>query len=371
MDFKQEEVLQPFHMEIVPITKVMLINFVRQPENIYKALELQYLETENEGIGYRVIAYRNDDYVDVYDEESLQIKEVGNFEVCGKGLKHYRNQTFKDTYLEHNREGLQVGFGLQDYKGRTIKVIIKEQSKRKSRPFDMVAPVGASSENPTSFPAFPMYQFDFVRKKNTLCKVQIDGKDMILDPFPVPIPKDGQMRLFVRYSCDCELVDFAKNKESILKPQLCEQGIVLAEGLKAQYKEIDGEKRLETLQFIQSKHYFAVKFEALFPDLLRMGDEQVNGCFKIEMEPSMGYFAGQYSVKKQGSEVKVMMIPSEGWNAKATAFLTKMMFQKQSIFCSWPKKYCYEQTIDLETGKSVCHWKQLDYKKLDKDWCKV
>lgn len=370
MNFEKDEVLQPFYMEIVPITKLILFNFEKHPETIYGGLELQYLVTENEGKGYRLIAYRNDGYVDVYDEESLHIKDVGKFEVCGKGLKHYANVPFENVYFEQTKEGIDVAFSVQDYKGRKIEVMVKEQAKKPSRDFDLMAPIGASSENPVSFPAYALYQFDLVREKNTLFKVQIDGREIELDHFPVPIPKDRQMRSFTRYSCDCELVEFGRTGEVNLQQQRCMADELCMGDLRVKYQTVDGKKQMESLQFIHSRHRFIIRFEDLFPDLLRMEEGTQSGRFKIEMDPSMGYFSGNYSVKRQGEQIEITMIPSDGWTVRNKMFLTKVMFQKKSIFRTWPKTYCYKQWIDLKTGASSCKWERLEYKPLTKNWWK-
>ncbi len=364
------KVLQPFTMEIAPIKKLLLLNFEKNPEAIYTGLELQYLETELEGKGFRVIAYRNDRYVDVYDEESLYIKELGKFEVCDKGLKHYRKTRFDRGYFQLTEEGIHAEFYFHDYKGRLIDVVVQEHGKKPSRAFDLIAPIGVSSRNPVSFPAFAMYQFDLVRKKNTVLKIQIDGKEILPDAFPVPIPKDGQMRYFTRYGYDCELVEFGKKEEVILRAYDCNKNELHEQGLIATYKTIEGMQQMESLRFQHSKHTFILKFEDLFPDLLHMKNTEVIGRFRIEMDQSMGYFSGEYKVIKQGEQVEITMIPCDGWIVQNKMFLTKIMFQKKSVFRTWPKTYYYKQDIDLHTGKSSSHWERIDYKELTADWWK-
>ncbi len=370
MKIMNGEVLQPFTMEIVPIKKLILFNFEKNPEAIYAGLELQYLATENEGKGFRVIAYRNDRYVDVYDEESLCIKEVGKFEVCDKGLKHYRKVTFDRGCFQLTEEGIQVEFCFRDYKGRLIDVVAREHGKKPSRTFDLIAPIGVSSRNPVSFPAFAMYQFDLVRKKNTILKIQIDGKDIPPDAFPVPIPKDGQMRHFTRYGYDCELVEFGKKQEVILQTHPCNNHEIHEQGLIATYQTVEDMKLMESLRFQNSKHIFILKFVDAFPDLLRMKNTEVNGRFKIEMDASMGYFSGKYKVTRQEEHVEITMIPTDGWIVHNKMFLTKVMLQKKSIFCTWPKTYCYKQNINLQTGQSSTNWARIDYKELTADWWK-
>lgn len=64
-----------------------MINFEKDPDSKYIALEPQYLSRDKSGQGFRVIAYRKDGYVDVYDDLNLQDDNEGSFNVTGKGLK--------------------------------------------------------------------------------------------------------------------------------------------------------------------------------------------------------------------------------------------------------------------------------------------
>ncbi|RDU23516.1 hypothetical protein [Anaerosacchariphilus polymeriproducens] len=358
----KDEVLQPFFMEIAPIRKLALINFEKNPEEIYVALEWQYLETKEEGNGFRLIAYRKDQYVDVYDEESLCIKEIGRFEVCNKGLKHYRKTAFQNPDFIVTEKGLFISLAFHDYKGRNIKVLVEERGKRPSRSLDLIAPVGESSKNPVIFPAFAMYQFDLVRKKDTKIQIEINGKKIPPDDFPIPFPKDGQMRYFTRYGCDCELIEFGRNQERILHNISCKNQFIYDENLIASYKTTDNQKKMEYLKFKHSKHVFILRFVDWFPDLLRMEDGCITGNFKMEMDESMGYISGEYQVKKKKSKVTITLIPCNGWTVKTKMPITKMMFKKRSVFCTWPKSYRYQQTIDLHTGKSVCHWERIKLK---------
>ena len=109
MNHSTNSVLQPFNMEINPVKKLVLFNFEKSPDTIYSGLELQWLDSPETGQGFRLIAYRTDEYVDVYDDTAL-IKQTG--------------------------EG-----------------------------FDLIAPVGVSSSHPIYLPVFAMYDFDFIRKR--------------------------------------------------------------------------------------------------------------------------------------------------------------------------------------------------------------
>ena len=183
------QVYQPFQMKISPIQKLMLYNFEKNPDVIYKGLELQYWVISEFEKGYVVIAYRNDDYVDVYVEEALKDYDFGQFEVCGNGLKNLVIESLGNPIFEKNENGIISTFQFEDISGRSIQVNVKENSKKQSKEMDILAPVGDSSKDPVMLPVFAMYDFDFVRKSNSIVDIEIDGKKMVPDSFPVPMPK--------------------------------------------------------------------------------------------------------------------------------------------------------------------------------------
>ena len=55
----------PIKVKYCPMKKLALIPFENNPDKLYKCLELQYFDSEVSGTGYRIIAYRNDNYLDV------------------------------------------------------------------------------------------------------------------------------------------------------------------------------------------------------------------------------------------------------------------------------------------------------------------
>lgn len=89
----------PFIINYSPIKKLALIPFEKNPDKIYKGFELQYIDGEPYGKGYRVIAYRNDEYIDVYDDISLKFQKNEKFNVAKKGLNKHIQVAIQKTYL--------------------------------------------------------------------------------------------------------------------------------------------------------------------------------------------------------------------------------------------------------------------------------
>lgn len=354
------KVLIPLKMEISPIKKLFLLNFEKHPEKVYEGLEWQYLESEEIGTGYRIIAYRTDKYVDVYDDINLKIENAGNFEVCGKGLLNYRECDFTTKCFEKEGSRIRVEFSFEDYLGRKIEVKIRESRKKESKSFDLIAPVGTSSVNPVMLPMFAMYNFDLVRVKETEVIAKINEKNLILDLFPIPFPKDFQKRYFARYGYDCELVEFAHSGREILLPvEIDKNGCILQNGVLHSFQKQEGGDSLQSMKFKKAKHRFELIFSPPIPDIMGMKEEKKEGEFIMEMDSTLGKVTGNYLIERQEDEVKIEMVPSGGWDVVSGMLLTKLLFQKKSLFCTWPKTYQYTQKINIRTGESVSKWKRI------------
>ena len=70
----------PFILKSLPVRKLALINFDNDPDEVYRRFELQLIGTREDP---RIIAYRSDGYVDVYDHIG---SEGDDFRSYGKGL---------------------------------------------------------------------------------------------------------------------------------------------------------------------------------------------------------------------------------------------------------------------------------------------
>jgi hypothetical protein len=196
----------PFKINYSPIKKLALINFQKKPDTIYKGLELQYIDGGAYGEGYRIIAYRNDDYVDVYDDYSLAYKEDEKFDVVENGLNKHIRTHLNNVSFEKINGNVEITFTFSDLLNREISVSIIEHSNRKSIPMNLLAPVGVGSRKPYFMPVFFLYDFDFVRRSKTALSIKIDGKIIAVDKFPMPM--NMQFRYFTRYSVNCHLIEF-------------------------------------------------------------------------------------------------------------------------------------------------------------------
>lgn len=353
----KKTVVIPFGMKYIPMKKLALVNFGKNPESGYIAFELQYFEDEHNGTGYRVIAYRTDKYVDVYDDKHLRPIADESLDVAGKGLGERLSTHIENTVCEKVNNRVNFSFEFIDKNGKKIVINISEQSTKKSNSINLLAPIGVSTENPSYLPLFFLYDFDFVRKHKTKVELTIDGKKIKQDPFPVPVAKDLQRRYFSRYSLDCFIIEFANTTNGPLHE--CtpnSSGIVVHDSLEYQFQQ----DMLKKIILKNSCHPLFVEFGIGFPDIRNLKDcSNFSDSFQIIADGDMGYVSGEYSVKRAGHAVTIELIPTNGWTPIPHSLLTKMMFSKKSIFRNWPKTYRYIQKINVHTLSSVSYWERI------------
>ncbi|MBU9711912.1 hypothetical protein [Evansella tamaricis] len=353
---KKQQVIIPFSFTNIPIKKLALINFKKNEDSKYIALEPQYLDDKMIGKGYRVIAYRKDGYVDVYDEKSLHDDKNDSFDVAGKGLCERLKVEMASTRFEKTGDVVFISFQFTDKYGRNINVFLSEKSTKKSRGINLLAPVGSSTENPSYLPLFYLYHFDFVRKYNTTFLITIDENNIRPANFPFPLPKDGQWRSYTRYSNDCHLFEFANQRSSVLEVHTMNgnQNVVCDGEVEYAFTESGA---LTNISLRQTNHQLSVVFKRGIPNLLHFSEKgEWKDTFEITADEGMGVISGEYSVKRADNKVTFELVPSGGWTAKPDSLFTKMMFTKKSIFCSWPKTYKYTQVVDVTTLESTSTW---------------
>ncbi|SES28802.1 hypothetical protein [Salipaludibacillus aurantiacus] len=351
-----ETVIIPFKFEYYPLTKLALINCEKQPDEHYLGFEPQYIDEEK--AGYRVIAYRHDGYVDVYDEPQLNDGNDDSFDVTGKGLCERLKTEITHTAFEKTDGRIYISFQFTDKYGRKIATNISEKSSKKTNGINLLAPIGSATENPSYLPVFFLYEFDFVRKHKTNIYVSIDGKEMIIDNFPWPLPKDFQWRYYTRYSDDCQIIEFAKASTGVLEEYtLDENGTITLGQIDCHFS---ADKKLKKMSLNRGTHPFTAEFKDGIPDIRKLSpDGNYEDTFSLKADPAMGTISGRYSIVRKGDKVHLELVPDRGWEAVPNSRFTKMMFSKKSVFCTWPKTYRYMQLIDVITLETSSRWERV------------
>ena len=335
----------PFTLKISPMKRLFLINFEKDPDEIYIGFEPQWFDDINYGTGLRIIAWRKDGFVDVYQQPSL-IKE-DSIDVAGKGLLDTIETPMRNARFIITETGVDVAFAFDDKTGRTVEVEIVEKSKKLTKPFSLLAPVGSSSVNPSYLPVYMMFKFDFVRRNNTDVTININGNMHKADTFVFPI--NGSRVYFMRYSADTFLVDWCPSQSKALEP-LEEKGSRLYGSDGTLYERGDNQDYLAFSRISSSNnnHSFVAEFNPPFPEITSIDDyTSFNGAFVFRSDDSIGVIKGTYEVNRRGETVDVTLHPSAGWKPRPKTLFLKVLFNIAKIFRNWPKSYQWNATIEL------------------------
>jgi len=360
---EKKSVLVPFGFKYRPLKKLALINFEEDPDKEYMGLEPQYFSGSKTGQGFRVIAYRNDGFVDVYDDFNLQDDNQASFDVAGKGLKERKKVRMEDAVFEKDGDRLNLSFQFADKYERKITLEIREKTKKKTSGLNLLAPVGSSTAKPSYLPLFFLYSFDFIRKNKTDINLTIDGKTHRIDAFPYRIPKDFQWRYYTRYSQDCQIIEFASAGQKILdEHELVNNSLTISDNKFL----FTAEGSLKKMEHISEEHHFSAEFSPEIPDIRKLaGENSYTGSINIKPDSAMGSISGEYWLGKKDEIVEIEMNMSDGWSPVPDSLFTRLMFGKKSLFCSWPKYYFYKQKIDLSTLESSSFWENKNINRIE------
>ena len=351
----------PFSLRISPMERLFLINFEKDPDDLYIGFEPQWFDDASYGTGLRIIAWRRDGYIDVYQQPGLTREDA--LDVAGKGLADTLERPMTDARFHVTSTGIDVAFAFEDKTGRAVEVEIIEKSRKPTRPFPLLAPVGSSSENPSFLPAYFMFQFDFVRRAHTRVSISINSRSHRADPFPFPL--NGSRVYYMRYSADTFLVDWCPEQAESLEP-LHEQEGAGGYGPNRTRYELSGDEELPTIARIQASHKhhtFVAEFSPAFPDISRIQDgTALQGKWTLGADPSAGRLQGVYSVRRSGDTVDITMTPSGGWEPQPKTTFLKFLFNAAKIFRQWPKTYRWTAQITLRDDAPpfmVSQWSRI------------
>jgi hypothetical protein len=350
--------VSPFDFSLEPMERLLLINMERDPDQVYLGFEPQVFDDDNLGRGMRILAYRQDKKIDVYQQPGMRaVKE--DFDVAGKGCENLVERPLQDARFEMTGQGLNACFAFEDIQGRPIEVEIAENDPRPPKLFSLLAPLGSSTENPPALPLFFMFDFGFVRKAGTKSMVKIADKQHRLDSLPLPF--EGQRVFFTRYSLNPFLMTWNNKKEGPLVIFEDARDKEIESG-PARYSLVDndGHMEIDRIQVSNDKHSFGFSFSPPVPDItgLREGVE-VEGKFYISGNPKAGKVSGTYSLQRTENGVEMVIQPSGGWQPNERLFTLRLIYRIASVFRTWPKTYCWKAVFtETERGWKQTAWQQ-------------
>jgi hypothetical protein len=359
-DFRQ--IINPFHIEIEPMERLLLINIENDPDSLYVGFEPQVFDDEKTGTGLLVIAWRTDGKVDVYHQPSLTLNPAG-YDIAGKGLENMVPREMVGAFFEVNDHGAQADVSFEDIEGRLIELKLAEKSNRTRKPFGLLAPMGVAAENPSAMPLILLHDFYFVRRANTGLSVKINGHSHRPDNLPLPI--DFSRMTFARYCPDPLIAKLQPAFDGVLSP------IAFNEELTLQHDdhtiELVMNRNMPEVRSISrnhDRHTLSLKFDPAFPNLHAFMREAAEGRFEISGDPSTGFIRGVYRVVRHGDRLEIEIVPSEGWIPSPDKLSLRFLYSVQPMFKQWPASYRWTAVLEeVETEFTMTsNWERIDEK---------
>ncbi len=338
----------PFTINMDPMEKLLLINFEKDPDEIYIGFEPQYFNDNKNGNGFLIIGWRKDGKIDVYHQNSLII-DRSKYNIAGSGLNIAKEVYMENPLFNISDFGINAHFKFVDLYHRTIEIIINENNPKKTKPFGLLAPMGDAATNPKSLPLLFLHDFYFVRKKNSEITLSINDRIHKVDLLPLLM--DGQKMTFIRY-CSRPLI-LTINDENNSTPLII--------NLKNKVEFLDKDNcryifdwqnntpNLKKIIFDNKIHPITINFNPFIPDISNLKNiHLIEGKFKITGHESVGSIEGEYQIKYANDSIFMQIIPVGGWTPKPTNLATKFLFTAAKVFKKWPSTYKWNAVAYLD-----------------------
>ncbi|MDO5535112.1 MAG: hypothetical protein Q4F65_10730 [Propionibacteriaceae bacterium] len=340
------EVRLPVMVEVSPTDRLALLEFEDDADPILTGLEPQVIERD--GItGFRVLAYRQDGGVDAYDDPALPLDGPDAFRVIGTGLHRHVQVPLADSTFEVDAAGrLHLAFAFTDADGRAVEVTVRETTTRRSVPTNLLAPVGLSSRNPAYFPLFLLNDFEFIRSVGTQLDVVVDGRPVALKGPPVPLPLQGQLRTFAKYTTDPEIIQVFPTWRDEVRVVRTDPGRDVHTATDGVRYLFAGEA-LERILVNSTEVVFAPPLDTTAPG---------TGRFTMTSYPDLGAVGGTWAVAVDGHTARLELGIDHVSVPHQRDPLYRLIVNERTFFGTWPTGYRYEAQIDHTSGRVDARW---------------
>ena len=337
-------ILCPFEIAVDPMERLLLINFEKDPDDIYIGFEPQVFDDNINGRGMLVIGWRKDGKVDVYHEAGLKLMPE-KYDIAGKGLEQMVRTDLAGSYFNVTEKGVQARIEFQDFMGRKIEIKIKESHPKKRKPFGLLAPMGDAAEKPSAMPLVLLHDFYFVRRKHTFISIIINAKAH--KPDKLPFPLDGTCMYFTRYSPDPTIATVNPAFDGELPLISLKENSVRWKNMNLQLSDNGLVKEIQAVEVAYKDRNVSLRFEPSFPNLSALSPNTVvRGRFTIREDPEIGKIKGKYLLQSKDDEIVINMRPSKGWIPNEKKWSLNIMYALISIFRKWPSTYKWSALLN-------------------------
>jgi len=137
---------------------------------------------------------------------------------------------------------------------------------------------------------------------------------------------------------------------------------LIKEGTELELSVNGAAREIHRLTKKTGKHEIHLVFEPAFPQLNLLKENiEVSGKFSVKGQISAGRIGGIYKVKRNQSNIQVVLEPKEGWIPNETKIPIRFLYTVAKIFKHWPKTYRWTAELQEDNGnwKIKSDWERL------------
>ena len=325
--------LCPFELSVDPITRFLNCELADDPT--YDGLELQYFDVPVHGTGMLAfLSRRADRRVDYYHEPGLRLDQ-DSFRL-GAGTGAWTETTFQVARLEIAADGVDAEVRFTDVDGRLVEVRVNDRDARRRRPAQLLAPVGASVDQPNALLLVWLHGFDLVRVTGTQPVIRIDGREASTGRLP------GRLlhrRHLIKYAAPLCAAQLNRNHDGPLAP--------VDPAAPGQVQLTADRRGIVGLTAEQGRHWARFALDPALPDLRTLTrGAPAQGAWTVDVD-GVRLTGGRWWAARSGARVELGLDVEQRWRPGPLPPLMRLVTTVVPDFRRWPTTYRWRAVVAL------------------------
>src|SRR5215217_5641464 len=336
--------LCPLSLAVSPIAR--FLNFELSDDPTYEGLELQWFDDDVHGRGMLAfLSRRADRRVDYYLQRGLRLDPAG-YEIGG-GIGSWTETDFLVARLEIADDGVDAEVRFTDVDGRSIDVRVDDRDRRRRRRAQLLAPVSAGIDRPTSLLLVWMSGFDLVRLTSTRPSIRIDGREAAIGRLP---GARLHRRHLIKYAAPVCAVEVNRNQD----------GLLPAVGTGQRLELTPDRSGIEAIVLEQGGHRARVVLDPALPDIRLLADGATEeGRWHVAVDGA-GLTGGAWSATRNADQVTLGLNVTERWRPGALPLLMRLVTTVVPVFRRWPTTYRWRAVVQLGSVPTMSsRWERI------------
>lgn len=325
----------PFELRVDPIARFLNGELAEHP--IYDGFELQWFDDPVHGTGMLAFLSRREDRrVDYYVEPGLELDRAGY--QLGGGTGRWVETTFASAQLEVDAGGVAAEVCFVDVDGRAVEIRVDDRAAGRRRGADVLAPVGAGIERPTSLLLVYMHGFDLLRRRDPDPVIRIDGQNVSTGKLPGAVL---HRRHLIKAAAPLSVATLCRATSRPMPPvdPVAPGAVVL---------DPDG-RGIRGLVAEQGRVSSRLQLAPALPDLTGLAeDTQVTGAWRVTIDGAT-ITGGTWHAVRHGKRVELGLEVTRRWRpAAGLPPLMRIVTRAVPTFRRWPTTYRWRAQVVLD-----------------------